>query len=228
MIGSSAAPSRRRGRRSPGNAGADSNSGHAARDPWPDENIGDTAASGDPVGDVGADDTPPEHEHDATRHGSGPGPRSGQGCGGFDPGDGLGEFAAELKLLAEAVLERVEPVLRRAAVEGETPRSSCSWCPVCAAAALTRGEQHDVIAAVAEHGAAIVTVLREALSGVPVEPVPPSDDDAATATSHDDPVSHTHTPPDPSTPRGDRTTRRATSSGRTRSRYVSIPVTLET
>jgi hypothetical protein len=89
--------------------------------------------------------------------------------------DGLAEFAVELKLLAEAVLERVEPVLRRAAADGTPEWDNCSWCPVCAAAALVRGEQHDVLSAIADHGTAIVTVLREALAGVPVEPVMPED-----------------------------------------------------
>ncbi|WP_245650627.1 hypothetical protein [Nocardia harenae] len=88
-----------------------------------------------------------------------------------EPEDELAEFAAELKLLAEAVLERVEPVLRRSAATGRADWESCSWCPVCAAAALVRGERHDVLAAIADHGTAIVTVLREALAGVPVEPV---------------------------------------------------------
>ncbi|MFJ9366339.1 hypothetical protein ACIRRA_18250 [Nocardia sp. NPDC101769] len=91
------------------------------------------------------------------------------------PDENLGEFAEELRLLAEAVLERVEPVLRRTASDGRTEWSSCSWCPVCAAAAIVRGEHHDVVAAIAEHGTAIVTVLREALAGVPVDPVIPPD-----------------------------------------------------
>lgn len=86
----------------------------------------------------------------------------------------LGEFTEELRLLAEAVLERVEPALRRAAdPTRSTEWGGCSWCPLCAAAALARGEHHDVVAALAGHGTAIVTVLREALAGVPVEPVMP-------------------------------------------------------
>ncbi|WP_235948795.1 hypothetical protein [Nocardia terrae] len=91
------------------------------------------------------------------------------------PEENLGEFAEELRLLAEAVLERVEPVLRRTASDGRVEWSSCSWCPVCAAAAIVRGEHHDVVAAIADHGTAIVTVLREALAGVPVDPVIPPD-----------------------------------------------------
>ncbi len=86
----------------------------------------------------------------------------------------FGEFATELRALAEMLLERIEPTLRRAAADNRE-WDSCSWCPVCAAAALVRGEHHDVVAAVADHGTAIVTVLREALAGVPVEPLLPDD-----------------------------------------------------
>ncbi|MGV9975866.1 hypothetical protein [Nocardia beijingensis] len=107
----------------------------------------------------------------------------GERTGGPTAPDGVAEFAEELKLLAEAVLERVEPVLRRAA-DGQVEWSSCSWCPVCAAAALVRGEHHEVLAAIADHGTAIVTVLREALAGVPVEPVMPTDADPETGAPH--------------------------------------------
>ncbi|MFF0455121.1 hypothetical protein [Nocardia africana] len=88
--------------------------------------------------------------------------------------DSFGEFAQELRALAETLLERLEPALRRAAADGRE-WDSCSWCPVCAAAALVRGEHHEVVAAVADHGTAIVTVLREALAGVPVDPLLPDD-----------------------------------------------------
>ncbi|WP_051020498.1 hypothetical protein [Nocardia araoensis] len=128
----------------------------------------------------------------------------GDKVGGHTAPDGVAEFAEELKLLAEAVLERVEPVLRRAA-DGQVEWSSCSWCPVCAAAALVRGEHHDVLAAIADHGTAIVTVLREALAGVPVEPVMPTDTDPETG------APHRHGPPeDGEGPR-----------------YVDIPVTIK-
>ncbi|MET8877833.1 hypothetical protein [Nocardia sp. NPDC004604] len=141
--------------------------------------------------------------------------------GDVDPGDGLGEFVAELKLLAEAVLERVEPVLRRAA-DGQPDWSSCSWCPVCAAAALVRGEHHDVLAVVADHGTAIVTVLREALAGVPVDPVMPDDDvphdHSAFVEQHGDAsasaAANTHA-------------QHSTPGGRERARYVGIPVTIK-
>ncbi|MFF2087555.1 hypothetical protein ACFVVM_27590 [Nocardia sp. NPDC058176] len=89
--------------------------------------------------------------------------------------DGFAEFTEELRLLAEVLLARVEPVLRRTAADGQADLGGCAWCPVCAAAALVRGEHHDVVAALAEHGTSMVTVLREALAGVPVEPLLPEE-----------------------------------------------------
>lgn len=124
--------------------------------------------------------------------------------------DGLSEFADELRLLAETLLERVEPVLRRSAGTGQPEWDSCSWCPVCAAAAVLRGEHHEVVAAIADHGTAIVTVLREALAGVPVEPVLP--DDPETDAPHD------HSTPPPG---------RSGATGRARAKYVGIPVTIK-
>jgi hypothetical protein len=190
---------------------------------WPDDPGADTGQSD------GADESGRDHGDPAA---DGP-QQSGRGFSDFEHGGGLAEFAAELKLLAEAVLERVEPVLRRTAVEGETEWSSCGWCPVCA---LMRGEHHDVLATVADQGTAIITVLREALAGVPVEPVPPPDDDARTGTSDDNSVSHHHTPREDSMPHDDsapenardaRNSPRPTSVGRTRSQYVGIPVTIK-
>ncbi|MFE9579819.1 hypothetical protein ACFYO1_25760 [Nocardia sp. NPDC006044] len=136
------------------------------------------------------------------------------------PEHGLAEFAAELKLLAEAVLERVEPVLRQAA-DGQVEWSSCSWCPVCAAAALMRGQHHEVLQAVADHGTALVTVLREALAGVPVDPVMP--EPGAHQHNHGVPQDHSA-----STSKGTESTAgQHTSRTGKRSRYVGIPVTIK-
>ncbi|WP_174575693.1 hypothetical protein [Nocardia miyunensis] len=165
----------------------------------------------------------------------------------------IGELAEELRLLAEVLLERVEPVLRRAATDGGAEWSGCSWCPLCAAAALMRGEHHDMVASLAAHGTAIVTVLREALAGVPVEPVMPTDPDGA--------GDHASGAPNDGAPEGDSPDERAnpvdpvpdarsfsagapdgetrsgtvesevrassTSSGDSRPRYISIPVQIK-
>ncbi len=84
----------------------------------------------------------------------------------------LGELADELRLLAEVVLERVEPVLRRAMAEDRPEWSGCGWCPLCAATALARGERNDMVTTLATYGATIIMILREALAGVPVDPIP--------------------------------------------------------
>jgi hypothetical protein len=141
----------------------------------------------------------------------------------------LGEFAEELRLLAEAVLEWVEPVLRRAAVDGGAEWGGCSWCPLCAAAALARGEHHDMVATLAGHGTAIVTVLREALAGMPVDPILPTEDGADTADTGraDGP----DVPPEPS---GESSAAPSSPGCESRSgatggkpRYVSIPVQIK-
>jgi hypothetical protein len=94
--------------------------------------------------------------------------------GSAEPGDAEHQrLLRELAALAENVLERVEPALRRAAAGVDSDGwAGCDWCPVCAALALLRGEHHDLLAALAEHGVAVVTVLREALAGAPVDPAP--------------------------------------------------------
>ncbi len=165
----------------------------------------------------------------------------------------IGELAEELRLLAEVLLERVEPVLRRASADGGAEWSGCSWCPLCAAAALARGEHHDVVASLAAHGTAIVTVLREALAGVPVEPVLPTDPDEPpdrdaggdpkdSAPQHDSPGERI--PFDPGAPgaggaaaaRTDESRSGAgesppgagsSTSGDSRPRYISIPVQIK-
>ncbi|MGW5388435.1 hypothetical protein [Nocardia sp. NPDC003963] len=159
--------------------------------------------------------------------------------------EGVAEFADELRLLAEAVLERVEPVLRDAAAEGQPEWNNCTWCPLCAAAALVRGEHHEVLATVAAHGTAIVTVLREALAGVPVDPVVAHrhGPETGAASGHPRPdTAGADAAPDDSAPSGDfpgdfpgeateTDAGEDTPGGRTapagRSRYVGIPVNIK-
>ncbi|TSE01199.1 hypothetical protein FOS14_05535 [Skermania sp. ID1734] len=86
------------------------------------------------------------------------------------------DLGEELRLLAEAVLERVEPALRGAALgHGRDEWSDCGVCPVCAIAAILRGEQNALVSSLAEQGTALVTILREAIAGVPVAPRYPHD-----------------------------------------------------
>lgn len=72
------------------------------------------------------------------------------------------DVAADLWTLAETVLTHLEPVLRQAMDEQrERPRQGCSWCPVCALAALVRGEQHDLLTLLATEGAAVLVLVRQ-------------------------------------------------------------------
>jgi len=104
---------------------------------------------------------------------------------------------AELLLLADAVLDRVEGVVQQFVVpptgdasptrgEDDTESAStasangCTWCPLCAAAALMRGENHELVTRLATKLAALIALLREFLSqylpagdgGDPPEPTP--------------------------------------------------------
>lgn len=103
---------------------------------------------------------------------------------------------SELLLLADAVLDRVEGAVQQFAVppaddsaSGSAAPSSapdsaatpggCAWCPLCAAAALVRGENHELVTRLATKLAALIALLREFLSqflsatgGNPPEPTP--------------------------------------------------------
>jgi hypothetical protein len=111
------------------------------------------------------------------------------------------ELGPELRLLAQAILDRLDPAVRSAAAmaagSGEGP-GKCQqvWCPVCALAALVSGEQHPLLEVIAEHSVALLTVVRAIL-----------EDTAGTA--GDRPP---EPPPEPPQPPG---------------RYQHIPVTVE-
>jgi hypothetical protein len=85
------------------------------------------------------------------------------GCGGHE---GIGE---DLRVLAIAALDRIDPVLDRLRGEaaGREPASEapdpCSSCPICAVIAALRGERPELAVRLAEHAAGLVAVLRTAL-----------------------------------------------------------------
>ncbi len=70
------------------------------------------------------------------------------------------DLVAELRILAELVIDRVEPALRRLD-DPEAPHwEGCSWCPLCALAAALRGERHDLVSLVATEFDALAAVVR--------------------------------------------------------------------
>jgi hypothetical protein len=73
-------------------------------------------------------------------------------------------IAEELRLLIDALAEKAEPWLQRFAADGtDHEPMTCDWCPVCAVAAVLRGERSELAARAAEHAAGLLTVLRMAV-----------------------------------------------------------------
>ncbi|WP_066907047.1 hypothetical protein [Millisia brevis] len=119
------------------------------------------------------------------------------------------DLADEFRALARAALERMEPLLRGAEDDpaaGE-PWQGCTWCPLCAAAALVKGERHPLITVLAREGEHLLTVLRallhdhaaEAHGFAPSDPhaAPPSDPYAAAPSDPHAAPPYAATPPGP-------------------------------
>jgi hypothetical protein len=89
------------------------------------------------------------------------------------------DLPPELRQLAQAILDRLEPAVRAAAAVaagGSDSPGPCQqiWCPVCALAALASGEQHPMLDVIAEHSIALLTVVRALVDSGP--PTPPDGD----------------------------------------------------
>jgi hypothetical protein len=75
------------------------------------------------------------------------------------------DFPSELRALASAILDRLDPAVRAAAAVASgrgDAAGKCQqvWCPVCALAALISGEQHPMLDVIAEHSVGLLTVVR--------------------------------------------------------------------
>jgi hypothetical protein len=87
------------------------------------------------------------------------------------------DIGPELRQLAQAILDRLDPAIRAAAAlaaeRGESP-GKCQqvWCPVCALAAMVAGEQHPLLTIIAEHSVALLTVIRAMVEDSEREPPP--------------------------------------------------------
>lgn len=95
------------------------------------------------------------------------------------------ELGPELRLLAQAILERLDPAVQAAAaMAGDALRGpgSCQqvWCPVCAVMALMNGEQHPLLNLLAEHSVTLMAVLRSMLddAGATAPPAEPGAPDS--------------------------------------------------
>lgn len=81
------------------------------------------------------------------------------------------DLGPELRQLAQALLDRLDPAVRTAAAMaaggGDGPgRCQQVWCPVCALAALVAGEQHPLLSVIAEHSVALLAVIRAMVADI--------------------------------------------------------------
>lgn len=74
------------------------------------------------------------------------------------------DIGPELQQLAAKILATLDPLIQAAAAkastDGEAGKCQQVWCPLCAMAAVAAGDQHPLIAVVAEHSAALLLLLR--------------------------------------------------------------------
>jgi hypothetical protein len=106
------------------------------------------------------------------------------------------DVGPELRKLAQAVLDGIDPAVRAAATRalaGGPARCQQVWCPVCALAALVTGEQHPLLTVIADHSVSLLSVVRALLddlekpgdkSGDNSGQPPPGGDDASGPTNN--------------------------------------------
>ena len=85
------------------------------------------------------------------------------------------DLGPELRQLAQAILDRLDPSVRSAAAMAaeslrEPGRCQQVWCPVCALAALVRGEEHPMLTVIAEHSVTLMAVIRSMVSDPQEQP----------------------------------------------------------
>lgn len=121
------------------------------------------------------------------------------------------DIGPELRQLAQAILDRLDPAVRSAAAMAADSlrgpgRCQQVWCPVCALAALVSGEQHPMLNLISEHSVALMTMLRTLAGDQPPAPASAS----APAASGDAADGRAETP-----------------NGNGNGRYQSIPIVVE-
>lgn len=125
------------------------------------------------------------------------------------------DLGPELRKLAEAILDGIDPAVRMAAAmtAGNGPGTGkCQqiWCPVCALAALATGDQHPLLTVIADHSIALLEVIRAIVDDIDrsSEPTP-------------------QPPPDGPSGGGARAEDAPADDANVRRRYQPIPVTVE-
>ena len=124
------------------------------------------------------------------------------------------DIGPELRKLAQAILDGIDPALRTAAAltaGGGVGTGKCQqvWCPVCALAALATGDQHPLLTVIADHSIALLEVIRAIVDDIDRSAKPPPDGPPGAGVS---------TEPDAGTTTGD---------AAVKTRYQPIPVSVD-
>jgi len=90
------------------------------------------------------------------------------------------DVGPELRRLAQALLDGIDPALRAAAARASgagvgTGKCQQVWCPVCALAAVVTGEQHPLVSVIADHSVALLDVIRAIVDDIDRSATPPPD-----------------------------------------------------
>jgi len=124
------------------------------------------------------------------------------------------DIGPELRRLAEAILDGIDPAVRSAAAlaaGGGVGTGKCQqvWCPVCALAALATGEQHPLLTVVADHSVALLEVIRAMVDDIDRSVQPPPDGPPGGSVGSEAPAGT------------------AGGNGAAKTRYEAIPVSVE-
>jgi hypothetical protein len=89
------------------------------------------------------------------------------------------EIGPELRRLAQAILDGIDPAVRAAATMasgGAAGKCQQVWCPVCALAAAVNGEQHPLVTVIADHSVALLEVIQAIVDDIDRTATPPHDE----------------------------------------------------
>ncbi len=134
---------------------------------------------------------------------------------------GHADIGPELRRLAQAILDGIDPAVRAAAAltagAGDgTGKCQQVWCPVCALAALATGEEHPLLTVIADQSVALVDMIRRLIDDI---------DRSAAEPRHDGPPDDG--PPDGAPPDGGGPPAGADGTAGAKTRYQPIAVTVE-
>ncbi|QDQ97887.1 hypothetical protein [Tomitella fengzijianii] len=74
------------------------------------------------------------------------------------------QISDEVREALASFLGAVTPLVAQISPGPGAPEATCTWCPLCALVALSKGEQHPLLTALGTQGVALLTALRDLLA----------------------------------------------------------------